>query len=112
VHLLLDNAAHDSTGGQATVSPHISFAGIAAACGYALALEGDEPGLVDRLFEAPAVSGVRFGCLLTRPGSPDGLPRPSVTPVEVQTRLGLHIGARSDVPSQAAQPAVSLPGAH
>src|SRR6185312_6741324 len=37
-HLLLDNGAHDSTGGQATVSGRISFAGVAAACGYSAAL--------------------------------------------------------------------------
>lgn len=34
-HVLLDNGAHESTGGQATVSQHVSFAGVAAACGYA-----------------------------------------------------------------------------
>jgi len=28
-HLLLDNGAHDSTGGQATVSPNVSFAQVA-----------------------------------------------------------------------------------
>src|ERR1700722_7469955 len=33
-HLLLDNGVHDSTGGQATVSPQVSFGHIAAACGY------------------------------------------------------------------------------
>ena len=33
-HLLLDNGVHDSTGGQATVSAGVSFAEIAAACGY------------------------------------------------------------------------------
>ena len=112
VHLLLDNAAHDSTGGQSTVSPNVSFAGVAAACGYALALEGDDLSLIDRLFDAQPVDGVRFGCLLTRAGSPDGLPRPSVTPVEVQTRLGLHIGGRQDATSPAAVPADSQPGAH
>ena len=30
-HVLLDNGAHESTGGQATVSQHVSFAGVAAA---------------------------------------------------------------------------------
>jgi phosphonopyruvate decarboxylase len=115
VHLLLDNAAHDSTGGQSTVSPNVSFAGVAAACGYALALEGDDLSLIDRLFDAPAVRGARFGCLLTRPGSPDGLPRPSVTPVEVQNRLGLHIGR--DIGSHShlaslAEAATSQSGAH
>ena len=40
-HLLLDNGVHDSTGGQATVSPLVAFAQIAAACGYAQRLETD-----------------------------------------------------------------------
>ncbi|HTJ95255.1 MAG TPA: phosphonopyruvate decarboxylase [Pararobbsia sp.] len=105
VHVLLDNAAHDSTGGQATVSPNVSFAGVASACGYALALEGDDLSLIDRLFDAQPVNGARFGCVLTRPGSPDGLPRPKVTPVDVQARLGRHIGGRHDAMSPASAPA-------
>ncbi|CAM2147144.1 Phosphonopyruvate decarboxylase [Pararobbsia alpina] len=107
VHLLLDNAAHDSTGGQSTVSPNVSFAAVASACGYALAIEGDDLSLVDQLFDANAVDGVRFGCVHTRPGSPDGLPRPKVTPVEVQARLGRHIGGQHDATSQAHAPVAS-----
>ncbi len=38
-HLLLDNGAHDSTGGQATVSASTAFADVASACGYAAAFE-------------------------------------------------------------------------
>lgn len=94
VHLLLDNAAHDSTGGQATVSPRISFAGIAAACGYALALEGADLDLIDRLFDSEA-DGPRFASLSIRAGTPDGLPRPSITPVEVKDRLMKHIDSRT-----------------
>ena len=33
-HLLLDNGVHESTGGQSTVSPAVSFAAVAKACGY------------------------------------------------------------------------------
>ena len=35
IHILLDNASHESTGGQATASPGVDFCAIAAACGYA-----------------------------------------------------------------------------
>src|SRR5580704_12137393 len=56
-HVLLDNGAHDSTGGQATVSPQVSFAGVAAACGYASALESDELAVLDDLFAAPRLDG-------------------------------------------------------
>jgi hypothetical protein len=74
------NGVHDSTGGQATVSAHLSFAGVAAACGYALACEGDDIGMLDALFGATALAGPRFACVKTRAGTPDGLPRPSITP--------------------------------
>ena len=94
-HVLLDNNAHDSTGGQATVSHNVSFAGVAAACGYASAIEGDSLAMLDEVLAnaATATTGPNFVCLRTRPGSPDNLPRPSVTPVQVKTRLGRQIGA-------------------
>ena len=96
-HLLLDNSAHDSTGGQATVSTGVSFARIASACGYPWSEESDDVTLVDRLLSGdggdttPAHSGPRFARLLTRTGSPADLPRPSVTPVQVRERLQAHI---------------------
>ena len=34
IHAVLDNGVHDSTGGQATVSPNVDFATVAQACGY------------------------------------------------------------------------------
>jgi 2-aminoethylphosphonate-pyruvate transaminase len=51
-HVLLDNNAHDSTGGQATVSHNVSFAGVAAACGYASAIEGDNLDMLDACWPA------------------------------------------------------------
>jgi phosphonopyruvate decarboxylase len=91
-HVLLDNGAHDSTGGQATVSAQVSFAGVAAACGYASALESDELAVLDDLFAAPRLDGPRFVRLVIRRGTPDGLPRPTITPPDVKTRLMRHIG--------------------
>ena len=106
-HLLLDNGAHDSTGGQATVSPNVSFAEVAAACGYASSLDTDDLGRIAewlahwpsgpadgawRLDRRPR-DGARFARLLTRPGSPADLPRPSITPVDVKTRLMQHFGS-------------------
>jgi phosphonopyruvate decarboxylase len=96
-HLLLDNGVHDSTGGQATVSTHVSFAEIAAACGYASSFETDEVTRIGAWLDAPPVAGPRFARLLTRSGTPDGLPRPSITPVDVKTRLMQHFGPRVGV---------------
>ena len=33
-HVVIDNAAYDSTGGQSTVSPSVDFAAVALACGF------------------------------------------------------------------------------
>ena len=91
-HLLLDNGVHDSTGGQATVAPQVCFADIAAACGYASALETDQ---VERLgtWLAGEGPGPHFARMLTRPGTPHDLPRPALGPVDVKVRWQRHFGA-------------------
>jgi phosphonopyruvate decarboxylase len=97
-HLLLDNGAHDSTGGQATVSPNVSFAEVAAACGYASSLDTDDVKRIAEWLESPPADGARFARLLTRPGSPANLPRPSITPVDVKRRLMQHFGSSTGAP--------------
>ncbi|HVS77207.1 MAG TPA: phosphonopyruvate decarboxylase [Steroidobacteraceae bacterium] len=92
-HLLLDNGVHDSTGGQATVSPSVSFAQVAAACGYATSLETDDAARIATWLQAPPASGPSFARLLIRAGTSQGLPRPSMSPVEVKRRLLQHLGA-------------------
>jgi phosphonopyruvate decarboxylase len=90
LHLLLDNGAHDSTGGQATVSPQVSFAHVATACGYASSLETDDVSQVAAWLNATPEGGPRFARLMTRTGTPSDLPRPSIAPIEVKTRLMRH----------------------
>ena len=96
-HLLLDNGVHDSTGGQATVSPRVSFAEVAAACGYASSLETSDLARISSWLTERPTDGARFARLFIRSGTPTDLPRPSVTPVEVKTRLMQHIGAPGGV---------------
>ena len=96
-HLLLDNGVHDSTGAQATVSPNVSFAEVAAACGYTTALDTDTLGRISEWLESPRLDGPRFARLLTRPGSPADLPRPTLTPVDVKSRLMQHFGPPAGV---------------
>ena len=91
-HLLLDNGVHDSTGGQATVSPQVSFAEVASACGYAAALETDDVQRISAWLNEPPRAGAQFARLLTRAGTPRDLPRPAHTPVAVKTRLMQHFG--------------------
>ena len=92
VHIVLDNEAHDSTGAQATVSRNVRFADIADACGYALAYEGDNPGLITELLADDGKPGPRFGHLKIRTGTMENLPRPDIAPCDVLRRLMKHIG--------------------
>jgi phosphonopyruvate decarboxylase len=92
VHVLLDNGAHESTGGQATVSRGVDFAAIASACGYALALDGEDLGIIDRVIEADDADGARFARLSIATGTASDLPRPSITPEDVRARLQIHLG--------------------
>ncbi|HJS90887.1 MAG TPA: phosphonopyruvate decarboxylase [Steroidobacteraceae bacterium] len=93
-HLLLDNGVHDSTGGQATVSSSVSFASVAAACGYADSLETDDVADIAAWLQAPPAAGASFARLLIRAGTAHGLPRPALSPLEVKQRLLQHLGAR------------------
>jgi len=92
-HVLLDNGVHESTGGQATVSPSVDFAAVAAACGYAAAADGDVD-LLDGVLSTRA-DGPRFVRVATATGTPSDLPRPTISPVDVKNRLMRHIGAAS-----------------
>jgi phosphonopyruvate decarboxylase len=66
---------------------------VAAACGYASAVESDDAAVFDQVFDAPPLDGPRFVRLAIHRGTPDGLPRPTITPPDVKTRLMRHIGA-------------------
>jgi len=92
-HLVLDNAMHESTGGQATVSSAISLAGVACACGYrsaaqAVSMESLQQFL--QLHEGPSLLQLKL-----QSGVPEGLPRPDVSPAEVKQRLMRHLGVEA-----------------
>jgi phosphonopyruvate decarboxylase len=92
-HLVLDNGRHESTGGQSTVSRAISIAGVAGACGYREAAEGltalELQAFLQRS-EGPSLLQLKI-----RPGIPDGLPRPDISPRQVKQRLMRHLGVTS-----------------
>ncbi len=86
LHVVLDNGLHESTGGQATVSPGVDFCAIAAASGYPAVAATADPRTLGAL-----VSGRKAGLAFLHapivPGVPAGLPRPTMTPAEVAARL-------------------------
>ncbi len=88
IHIVLDNASHDSTGGQPTVSPVVDFAAVALACGYAHAHAADNlAGLAAALKESFARPGPHLIHIRLKPGSMDKLGRPTVKPPEVARRF-------------------------
>jgi len=88
VHVLLDNGVHDSTGGQATVSPAVDFGAMALACGYRAAFACDDAaGFAEALRQALAMSGPVMIHVRIRPGSMGKLGRPTIAPHEVARRF-------------------------
>ncbi|OAB35890.1 phosphonopyruvate decarboxylase [Paenibacillus macquariensis subsp. defensor] len=94
LHILLDNNAHDSTGGQKTVSDNIDFVEITAACGYTKSiyvhnLDQLRSSITDWKME----KGLTFLHLKIAPGSKKDLARPHIKPYEVKDRLRLFLNS-------------------
>ena len=88
LHIILDNEAHDSTGGQGTASPVVDFARIAAAANYrnAVSLEASND-LAAAIKDLRAKAGPSIVHVKIRQGSPKNLGRPTVKPHEVKERF-------------------------
>lgn len=92
LHIVLDNEAHDSTGGQPTFSGEIDFATMARACGYAEAHDIDSLERLEAVLQqSPHVTGPVFIRMRIQKGSPAGLGRPKIAPWEMKERLMQHI---------------------
>ncbi|MBA2271966.1 MAG: phosphonopyruvate decarboxylase [Chthoniobacterales bacterium] len=92
LHIILDNEAHDSTGGQRTASPVVRFAQVAAAANYRSAFAVDAREDIRKAVRE--LRGRRGPSLLhvkIRPGSPEKLGRPTVKPHEVKERFSAFL---------------------
>ena len=84
LHIVLNNGAHDSVGGQPTVAFDVSLTGVARACGYDT-VEGpfdDKAEIAAAIERLAPVPGRRFVEVRVRPGSRADLGRPKETPAE------------------------------
>lgn len=91
VHIVLDNASYESTGKQATLSPHVCLTGIARSCGYSRAVLCESVADFDRLMAEPGPGPV-FAHVRLKTGSLPDLGRPKIKPFEVRERLMKHLG--------------------
>lgn len=93
VHVVINNGAHDSVGGQPTAGFDVDLIGVARACGYTQALSVSEPGEVKSALkrltesEGPVLLEIRVN-----KGARDDLGRPKSSPVENRDALMKRLG--------------------
>ena len=96
LHVILDNEAHDSTGGQRTASGVVRFAAVAAAANYRSAFAADRS---EEIRQAVRLLRHRPGPSLLhvkiQPGSPEKLGRPTVKPHEVKERFSQFLSSKA-----------------
>jgi len=81
-HIVLNNGAHDSVGGQPTIARQINLAGIAKSCGYAAAYSVKTIEELRRTLNEASNNGPVFIEVLIRKGSRKDLGRPKSSPQE------------------------------
>ena len=92
LHIILDNEAHDSTGGQRTASPVVRFADVAAAANYRNAFATvSRDDIRDATRELRHRPGPSLLHVKIRAGSPEKLGRPTVKPHEVKDRFSAFL---------------------
>ena len=96
LHIVLDNEAHDSTGGQQTASPVVSFARVAAAANYRNAFAVNRADDIrSAIGELRGLPGPSLLHIKIRLGSPKDLGRPTVKPHEVKERFAAFLRGRA-----------------
>ena len=82
-HLLFNNGAHESVGGQPTVGHKIDFCKIVDGCGYKLVLRANSESELNAAFhELKNAVGPAFLEVRVKTGSRDNLGRPTKSPLE------------------------------
>lgn len=82
-HIIFDNNAHDSTGGQPTVSDTLNFEQIALACGYKAAKTVEKKAdLEEAIKKMKSSNGPQMLIVKVNKGARKDLGRPTTTPIE------------------------------
>ena len=93
VHIVINNGAHETVGGQPTVAAHIDMQKIAEGCGYPLVLKATNYDELDEMLKKAAVSDcltfVEVECGI---GARDDLGRPTTTARENKENFMKQMG--------------------
>jgi len=98
IHVVLNNGAHDSVGGQPTCAFSVDLAGVARACGYREVLVAADAQEIDQGFatllenKGPSLLEIRIN-----KGARVDLGRPKSSPVENRDALMMRLGVKHSV---------------
>lgn len=93
IHVVLNNGAHDSVGGQPTCAFKIDLAGVARACGYRKVFVVAEPQEIDHAFSSLLMqNGPSFLEIRVNKGARADLGRPLSSPAESREALMNRLG--------------------
>lgn len=83
-HIVLNNGAHDSVGGQPTVGQDINISSVARSCGYQVleAAKEGKSGLAEKVEQLRLMNGPAFLEIFVDRGNREDLGRPTSTPIE------------------------------
>ncbi|MCL2719901.1 MAG: phosphonopyruvate decarboxylase, partial [Treponema sp.] len=96
LHIVLNNGAHDSVGGQPTIAPFIDLKTIAQSCGYINVFQ------IKTIEELSNVLSKSFNELtfievLVKKGSRNDLGRPKTSPIENKTSFMKYIKEQENI---------------
>lgn len=82
-HIVFNNGAHESVGGQPTLGFNLDIPAISRACGYSYAITvSEEKEIVQAVNHIQAIDGPTLIEIKVRINSRDDLGRPTTTPIE------------------------------
>jgi phosphonopyruvate decarboxylase len=90
-HIVLNNGAHDSVGGQPTIAPFIDMPAVARACGYVHIYRVKSKEELKKIL-AEKHDGLTFIEVKVKKGARKDLGRPKSTPIENKTAFMKFIG--------------------
>jgi len=98
LHVVLNNGAHDSVGGQATAAFAVDLAAVARACGYRVSIGGvrERVDLVRAVADLQATPGPVFLEVRVRKGARAGLGRPAASTASSRSSFMRWLRAESE----------------
>ena len=95
VHIILDNEAYESTGGQPSISSKVDLAEVAQSCGYRCVVKVDEvQGLESALTQGDTIHGPHLILVKTGIAPVEGIPRVSHSPTDIRDRFKSCVQSR------------------